>query len=287
MSHRKNTIVVDFSVLPRRPPLAQVKQFLEESLKLNMADVKSIQLHNLNDCVFIEMNSAGVAARLQKEHHLKHSFHRLGVFYHIPVYVDGPTTTLRIHDLPPRMPNETISDCLKQYGKVISVQNETWKNFFPGVANGVRVVRMMLEKAIPSRIVIDDEPTLVTGQKQNQSQTRPPAATVSTSSNKQHNSDPPPMRADASESDEDDYEDEEKNNNDSDGDGDEQTDNFIESGTGASAKRRLSTASATTSDNQEDNIPKRSCSDVIADAGDSGKNCHSDWKVYNTRSKKK
>ncbi|XP_062550585.1 uncharacterized protein LOC134215401 [Armigeres subalbatus] len=166
MSHRRNTLVVDFSVLPKRPPLDQVKEFLEEDIKIDMADVKTIQLHNLKNCVYIEMHDSGVAPRLQKQHHLKHSFEHLGVHYYIPVYVDGPDTTIRIHDLPPRMANKIISDHIEQYGKVISIHNEVWKNFFPGVPNGVRVVRIRLEKTIPSHIVVDNHTTLVTYRKE-------------------------------------------------------------------------------------------------------------------------
>ncbi|XP_062541605.1 uncharacterized protein LOC134209631 [Armigeres subalbatus] len=279
MSHRTNTLVVDFGVLPKRPPLEQVKQFLEKSIKLDMADVKSLQLHNLNNCVFIEMNEAGVAPRLQQQHHLKHSFHRLGVIYHIPVYVDGPTTTIKLHDLSPHMPNTTIINHLKQYGDIISIQNETWKNFFPGVLNGVRVVRMMVEKPIPSRISIENEPTLVTGQKQNdQPQSKCPVATseptseIPSNTSEQITTGPPPVQTESNESENDDDDDERQ----------------IEPGTtGASAKRRLSAASGTASDTRADNIPKRSCGEDAYNTGDTREHDEADWRVYNTRSRKK
>ncbi|XP_062542284.1 uncharacterized protein LOC134210257 [Armigeres subalbatus] len=283
MSHRKNTLVVDFSVLPKRPPLEQVKKFLEESIKLDMADVKSIQLHNLNNCVFIEMNDAGVAPRLQKQNHLKHSFLHLGVFYHVPVYVDVPTTTIKLHDLSPRMPNTTISNHLKQYGKIISIQNETWKNFFPGVLNGVRVVRMMVEKPIPSRIVIENEPTLVTGQKpNNQPQPKCPVAaaertsTMPSNSSKHTTTDPLSVQTETIESE-----------NDDDESDDDDNILFGPGTTAASAKRRLPAASETASDTRDDNIPKRSCGDDVYDTSNSREQNESDWKTYNTRSRKK
>lgn len=108
------------------------------------------------------MHNAGVPPRLAKQHHLQHSIDYKGTIYYIPVYVDGPTTTIRIHDLSPQMPNTTISDYLQQYGKVISITNEVWKNYFAGLPNGVRVVRMRMEKPVPSHIKIDDQPSLVT-----------------------------------------------------------------------------------------------------------------------------
>lgn len=60
-SYRKNTLVIDFSILPKRPPLDQVEDFLKTFIKLDMADVKNVQLHNLKNCVFVEMSDAGVA----------------------------------------------------------------------------------------------------------------------------------------------------------------------------------------------------------------------------------
>lgn len=160
--------MVDFSVLPKRPDVDQVEEFLRDFVKLDMADVRNVQLHNLQNRVYIEMNDAGVAPRLFKQHHLQHCIVYKGVTYHIPIYVDGPLTTLRIHDLPPQMANTAINDHMEQYGKVISIENEVWKNYFKGLPNGVRIVRMRLDKAVPSHIVVNGQHTFVSCQKTNE-----------------------------------------------------------------------------------------------------------------------
>lgn len=161
-SHRKNTLVVDFSVLPHRILTDQVEEFLKDVVKLDMADVRNVQLHNLDNCLYIEMRDAGVPPRLAKKHHLRHYLEYQGILYYIPMYVDGPTTTVRIHDLPPQMSNTTISDYMQQFGKVISIHNELWRKYFAGIPNGVRVVRMRMEKSVPSHITIDGQHSLVT-----------------------------------------------------------------------------------------------------------------------------
>lgn len=277
-SYRKNTLVVDFSGLPKRPSLEKVEEFLKEFIELDMADVRNIQVHNLKNCVFIEMNDAGVAARLHKQHHLRHSFTHQGAIYNIPIYVDGPTTTVRILDLPPQLSNSVISNHLQQYGKVISVQNEVWKNFFPGVPNGVRVVQMRLEKPIPSCIVVENYSTLIRfpsdrsarGDKQQKLQT------PSTSTNEQTKTDDilhtqhvaaksPANQSSGSNASESDADNEHTDN------GDDHPASTIEPG-----KRRLSSEA----DGKIENDSKRACNE-------GGPISDSEWKVHNTRSKRK
>uniref|UniRef100_A0A0P6K0Q4 Putative translation elongation factor ef-1 alpha/tu n=1 Tax=Aedes aegypti TaxID=7159 RepID=A0A0P6K0Q4_AEDAE len=280
--YRKNTLVVDFSVLPKRPPLEQVEEFLKKFMKLDMADVKSIQLHNLNKCVYIEMIDASVAPRLHKQHHLQYCFVHEGVTYYIPVYVDGPTTTVRILDLPPHMSNDVITKHLQQYGKVISIQNEVWKHFFPGVPNGVRIVRMRIEKTLPSCIVIESHSTVINFPSSKQSVRVDPkqqAQTQSTDVNGQTKNDKQPVRRDApvppsndcdgsnaSETESDDEHEKAEMDHNGDQHGSETTE--LESG-----KRRLSTEAI----EKVENIPKRTCNQ--SEPG-------TEWRVHNTRSRK-
>ncbi|XP_062715855.1 uncharacterized protein LOC134291742 [Aedes albopictus] len=286
-SHRKNTLVVDFGVLPKRPGLQQVEKFLKEFVKVDLADVRNIQLHNIKNCLFIEMNNAGVAPRLQKQHHLQHYFTIEGTRYYIPVYVDGPTTTVRVHDLPPQMDNDVISDHLQQYGKVISIQNEVWKNYFSGIPNGVRVVRMRLDKPIPSHIVVNSHGTYVScANKNNQTtargskkqQQRTPSSLDNAHDTDKTDNDidenEPPAVATQIENDDDHSDDEIVNNNDH--EWNNQNDAAVDNTDYDSTKRRLSTESNGT---KEGNAAKRSCNPGT-------QKTDSEWKMI-TRSKKK
>ncbi|XP_062699745.1 uncharacterized protein LOC134284680 [Aedes albopictus] len=289
-THRKNTLVVDFSVLPRRPKLDQIEEFLKDDVKIDLADVKNIQIHNIKNCVYIEMTDAGLAPRLQKQHHLKHYYIHEGKKYYIPVYVDGPTTTVKIHDISPQMSNDIIVRHMQQYGKVISIENDVWKNFFPGILNGVRIVRMRLEKTLPSRIVVNGESTYVTYPKINaQSSSKP---TLLSSSAEEQNRigdkqckivDHPSIatRADTSDDDNDDDDD------DGGGEGDDnrindtdehETETVEAEGEPETAKRRLSTE--TENGRREESVAKRSCNEEAQKA-------ELGWTVYQTRSKKK
>lgn len=165
-STRKNTLVIDLSVLPARPDIATVQHFLENQLKLQYSDVLSIQLHHPRNCVLIEMKSYEIALRYQTQHNWKRKMLCADKDFRIPVYVDCDAVTVRVHDLPPSMSHSTVRDYMLKFGEVISIRSETWKHYFPGISNGVRVLRMNLLRDIPSFITIDQQETMITYDKQ-------------------------------------------------------------------------------------------------------------------------
>lgn len=198
-----------------------MEEFLKHRIKLDMADVKSIQLHHLENCVFVEMNNASLAPQLQKQHHLRHSFVYEGRDYFVPVYVDGPNTIVKIHDLPPQMSNTAISNYMQQYGKVISIQNDVRKNFFPGVPNGVRVVRMRIEKPLPSYVAVDGHRSYISYPKADtKQQQRTPSITTATSKSQvpsTSSNEKAPSAHSADDSNDDNDDDGDESNNDDDG----------------------------------------------------------------------
>lgn len=162
-ARRETTLVVDFSVLSERPKLDIVQRFVEKGLGLGLTDYTSIQLHNIRHCVLIEMMDPASAIKTAQDHHLKHAI-RLNPTKKIaiPVYVDDNTVDVRVHDLPPDMPNNKIAEAMLQYGEVLTIRDEVWKNFFSGVPNGVRVLKMKLSKPVPSFVTICDQGSLAT-----------------------------------------------------------------------------------------------------------------------------
>lgn len=158
---RKNTVVVDFSVLPTRPNAAEVHKFLVHQIQLDIATVKNLQLHNIRHQALIELHHLETAEGLATAHNLKHSVQVGNKKFLIPVFLEDTAINVRVHDLPPDMPNKDVADHMKQYGLVKSVVREVWKKYFPGTPNGVRVVRIELQKHIPSYIQIHDQMSLV------------------------------------------------------------------------------------------------------------------------------
>nr|XP_029725814.1 uncharacterized protein LOC115265338 [Aedes albopictus] len=315
-SHRKNTLVVDFSVLPKRLEPAKLMQFLEKAIKLKKADVKNIQLHNLKKCAFIEMNDYSTAAKLYQQHNCQHSLECDGIQYKIPVFVESNAINVRIHDLPPQMSNTVIFEHMQQYGKVITVYNEVWKHFFSGVPNGVRVVRMKMTKPVPSCIVINNESTTVSYPNQakscaqcNKKNHLPLSCAVASLREKEQNhhqtptSNPTeqnnnngatidPIPIDTSDTDKA-FDGEISRGNDDNDDGslhsDDGDNNELESS--SKNKRRLSTGTSSGTSEEDSQQRSKGCQKIGNtqeekkfrgdDIPDSG------WKVYNTRSRKK
>lgn len=160
-SVRKNTIVVDFNVLPVRPDIGKVQHFLENEIGLNLADVNSIQLHHTRNCVYIEVKDHDIALRYEKANNLKRTLVYKDKPFKIPVYVDSGAVTVRVCDLPPSMPHSTVGNFMMRFGDVLSIQNERWKNYFGGVYNGVRVLQMRIKTSIPSFISIENQTATV------------------------------------------------------------------------------------------------------------------------------
>ncbi|XP_065092338.1 uncharacterized protein LOC135713151 [Ochlerotatus camptorhynchus] len=159
---RENTLVVDFSVLPKRPDASAVQKFMCGELKLDIADALNIQFHNVRNCVYVGMVDAATAKRYFASHHLKHTMQCEKKANKIPVFVEDEAVNVRIHDLPPKTPSTVIIDSMRPYGTILSISREMWKNYFPGIHNGLRVVRMKIKQLIPSYLMIDGETILIT-----------------------------------------------------------------------------------------------------------------------------
>uniref|UniRef100_A0A8D7ZU30 (northern house mosquito) hypothetical protein n=1 Tax=Culex pipiens TaxID=7175 RepID=A0A8D7ZU30_CULPI len=113
---RKNTIFVDFRVLPTRPTLDSVKIFVEKSMGLDPAGLKCVQLQNTRNGVLIKMANQATATKAAADNHMKHAIRSGEKMYRIPVYVNDNDVDVRVHDLPPGMPNDDIANGMAQYG---------------------------------------------------------------------------------------------------------------------------------------------------------------------------
>lgn len=154
-SYRQNSLVVDLNVLPSIPDIETIRKFLTKDVALDSSKVRNLQLNISMNQVIIEMATPDQAAEIAGTHSAKHCIIYEKKKFYIPLYVEDDSTPVKVHDLPPNMPNHLIAAQLQQYDKVTSIYDEVWRNFFPGIPNGVRVVRIKLEKPIPSFFKID------------------------------------------------------------------------------------------------------------------------------------
>jgi len=160
-STQNSTLVLDTSVLPKRPKVSDVQKFMAEKLKLDLTLVKRIQVHNLKNIVRLGMTSLEVAEQVASKHHLKHFMECDETQIPVPIYVESSAVDVRAFDLPEDISNEAIRKFFEKYGEVISIRNEVWRNFFPGLENGVKVLKMRLIHPIPSIVTVEGESTLI------------------------------------------------------------------------------------------------------------------------------
>lgn len=164
--YRRNSVILDFHAMPVRPKAEQVKDFLLKKMKIDMGKTKNIQFCISKSQVIIEVESAALAEELIEQHNEQHSVEHDNKQYKIPVRSIDNAIEVKVHDLAPHMPNRLIAKQLSQYGEVLSVKDDTWKEFFPGMPNGVRSVRIVLKKPIPSYVIVENDTAYVKYQNQ-------------------------------------------------------------------------------------------------------------------------
>ncbi|XP_058455383.1 uncharacterized protein LOC131432849 [Malaya genurostris] len=154
---RPNSICIDFKRCKVRPAATEIETLLKERMHLNVNDVSEIQFNKASNCVYIMFKREKDAIAFASVNNGMHSIDHDNVEYKIPVYMVDNAIEVRVHDLPPQTSDGYVRKSMSQYGEVLSIEREVWRNFFPGIRNGVRVVRMQLRKAIPSYIICDQD----------------------------------------------------------------------------------------------------------------------------------
>uniref|UniRef100_A0A8D8CQ39 (northern house mosquito) hypothetical protein n=1 Tax=Culex pipiens TaxID=7175 RepID=A0A8D8CQ39_CULPI len=156
--YRKNTVVIDFGPVPKKPTITQIRKFAFEQLKLDITQIRNLQLSMTKSFVYIEMSPEISAEELVAEFDMKLTMtSEDGVQTPIPLHTADGATEVKIHDLPPYMPTQIIAQHLAEFGEILSITDELWKEHFPGVPTGTRIVRMRIRKPIPSYVNIGEE----------------------------------------------------------------------------------------------------------------------------------
>lgn len=154
------TFVINFRVVPTKVKYSDISSFITTKLGFDLTQIKHLQVSNGR--VFVGTDSPQLAQDVVQEHNLKHQVEYEGKLYTIPLSMEDGSVEVRIHDLRPRISNRQVAQRLAEYGEILSIRDEIWKDFFPGVPNGIRVLRMQLKKPIPSYVTVDSDMSLVT-----------------------------------------------------------------------------------------------------------------------------
>lgn len=154
------TFVINFRVVPNKLKYPEIFAFITNKLGLAVTDLKHLQITNSR--VFVGTDSPQTAQNVVQEHNMQHQLESNGKSYTIPISMEDGSVEVRVHDLRPRITNRQLAMRMREYGEIFSIRDEVWKDYCPGVPNGVRIVRMKLSKPIPSYVTVETEMTLVT-----------------------------------------------------------------------------------------------------------------------------
>ena len=157
MTERHNTLVCTFDPASPRITAFDIHEWIYTALRLPEGDVQMIQIDGVRRQVFIKMaNSEKVLAVLRDKGEQVDYMYPTGETFSVSLAVAGMgMKRVRIANLPPEVPNDTLKASLAPYGKVIEVQIEKWSNVYRyAVANGIRQVTFLLTKHAPSHLTV-------------------------------------------------------------------------------------------------------------------------------------
>lgn len=170
MFRRANTFRIDYATIIKKPNYDEVHKFIFEKLGLKREEVQRIHCSRYNGCAFITVNDLDTAIRVVEEHDSKHEIEADGKQHIIRISMVDGSVEVKLYDLSVDVKDEVIAEFLRAYGDVFSMYEKLWdsKYVFGGIPSGIRVVKMLVKKNIPSVVTIDGETTLLSyhGQKQ-------------------------------------------------------------------------------------------------------------------------
>lgn len=161
---RENTFKIDLTNFPKRPSFEDIHKFVHESLELTVDHVVRLQMNHAQNCVHIKCRDLQTAQTVVENHHAKHEIEVNKTKVKVRLAMDDGGTEVKFHDLSENIRNEELVEFLKQYGEVITIQDQVWGENYPlkGIPTGVRVVKIILRRHIKSFVTIQGEQTLVT-----------------------------------------------------------------------------------------------------------------------------
>lgn len=170
-TRRENTFRIDYGNVPKKPSSEEVHQFVGGTLGLRRDEVLRIQYSRNLGTAFVKTACLEAAQKVVEGNDNKHELTVDGKQYKLRIVMEDGAVEVKLFNLSEDVSNSKIARFLMSYGELLSIREEVWdeKHLFAGLPTGVRVVRMIVRKNIPSYVTIDSETTLVSYYGQQQS----------------------------------------------------------------------------------------------------------------------
>ena len=157
MGKCRNKIVCTFDPGSPRIYALEIQEWIHAVLRIPEQKVNMIQIDGTKRQVYIKMaDIEGQQDIIQGTDGQSEYKHTNGEIATVSVNMAGMgTRKIRIANLPPEVPEDTLRASLAQYGKILSVKEEKWaRTYRYAVASGIRQVEMTLTKHISSHMTI-------------------------------------------------------------------------------------------------------------------------------------
>ncbi|XP_069683151.1 uncharacterized protein [Periplaneta americana] len=162
---RENTLKAIFIKEETRPKAFDIHRWIEEGLRIKDTEIQAIQLVGKQNAVYIKLTNKIIYEHYLQQHTGSSSV-KLMNGDNVTVNItpaDEEVVMVRVLNIPPEVSNERIRHVLQNYGKVQHIENEKWSSKFRyTVYTGIRITHMVLNKVIPSSIVIAGHEAYVT-----------------------------------------------------------------------------------------------------------------------------
>lgn len=161
---RENTFRVDLTNFPKRPSFEDLHLFVHNVLGLKLEQVVRLQMNHVQNCVHVKCATLKIAQDTVDLHNGKYEITINKTKVKVRLVMEDGGVEVKIHDLSENIRNDDIVAYLKQYGEVITLQEQMWGDIytFKSRPSGVRVAKMILRRHIKSFVTIQGEQTLVT-----------------------------------------------------------------------------------------------------------------------------
>lgn len=169
--NRVNTLKACFNKEKQRPSAVEIHRWIEETMQVKDSELLTLQLVGKQNSVYMKFINTVTYEKYLRQHAGTSTVALLNGETTTVTITPGDVdlVTVRVLNLPPKVPNDRICNVLKNYGTVQSVVNEKWATRYRyAVDTGIRIVQMHVANHIPSNLIIANFEAYITyaGQEQ-------------------------------------------------------------------------------------------------------------------------
>ncbi|KAJ4438136.1 hypothetical protein ANN_14075 [Periplaneta americana] len=150
----------------------EIHQWIADELKVQEDDLQTIQLVSKQHAIYLKFKTSTVYENyLQRYEGSSTLTLQNGDRVDVTLTpAEEESTVVRVLNIPPEVSNERLHNVFQNYGKVKQIDSEKWSSRYRfHVDTGIRLVNIVIDKPIPSTIVVATYEAYVTYPGQEQS----------------------------------------------------------------------------------------------------------------------